>query len=298
MSALSLEGVVYRAGRTDILQGVDLQVRDGEWHALIGPNGAGKSTIFDVISGRHRAQSGRVVFDGHELGGLPPHVIRRRGLSRAFQMSSLFDGLSVAENLRIATLGAAHAHGGSDTLWQRLATRVDLAGETARLLDVIGLATYRDRCAAALAYAQRRLLELAIAFAGTPTLVLLDEPTAGMTRDEARHTIEMLRILARGKTLLIVEHDMSVVFELAHRISVLSQGIVIATGSPDEVRANDTVHRVYAGAFDDKPGDASGLASVSRSSAVSDRAADRLYVDASKRGSGERTVRSSSGDRS
>lgn len=253
MSALSLEGVAYRAGRTDILQGVDLHVRDGEWHALIGPNGAGKSTVFDVISGRYRPMSGRVVFDGHNVSGLPPHAIRRRGLSRAFQMSSLFDGMSVAENLRIATLGAAQEHGGSDTLWQRLSTRVDLAGEAARLLDAIGLTAQRDSCAAALPYAQRRLLELGIAFAGGPSFVLLDEPTAGMTRDEARHTIEMLRVLARGKTLLIVEHDMSVVFELAHRISVISQGLVIASGTPDEIRGNEHVHRVYAGAFDDEP---------------------------------------------
>src|SRR5580692_10196899 len=149
MSALSLEGVAYRAGRTEILQGVDLDVHDGEWHVLIGPNGAGKSTVFDVISGRQHAQGGRIVFDGRDLRGLPPHAIRRRGLSRAFQMSALFDGLSVAQNLRIATLGAAHAHGGSDTLWQRLTTRVDLAGETARLLDAIGLAPQGDVRAAA-----------------------------------------------------------------------------------------------------------------------------------------------------
>lgn len=250
MSALNLEGVAYRAGRTDILQGLDLRVEDGEWHALIGPNGAGKSTVFDVISGRQRAHAGRILLDRHELRGLPPHVIRRLGISRAFQMSSLFDGLSVAENLRVAALGAAHAHGGSDTLWQRLSTRVDLAGEAVRLLDVIGLGAQRDVVVAALPYAQRRLLELGIAFAGSPTCVLLDEPTAGMTRDEARHTIEMLRTLARGKTLLVVEHDMSVVFELAHRISVLSQGVVIASDTPDAIRANPHVHRVYAGAFD------------------------------------------------
>ncbi|RKP49738.1 ABC transporter ATP-binding protein [Pararobbsia silviterrae] len=253
MSVLTLEGVGYRAGRTEILQGVDLDVRDGEWHVLIGPNGAGKSTVFDVISGRQHAQTGRIVFDGHELRGLPPHAIRRRGLARAFQMSSLFDGLSVAQNLRIAALGAAHAHGGSDTLWQRVANRVDLAGETARLLDAIGLAAEREVRAAALPYAQRRLLELGIAFAGAPSLVLLDEPTAGMTRDEARHTVEMLRALAHETTLLIVEHDMSVVFEVAHRISVLAQGTVIATGAPDAIRANPHVHRVYAGAFDEAP---------------------------------------------
>lgn len=251
MSALSLEGVAYRAGRTPILQGIDLDVRDGEWHALIGPNGAGKSTVFDVISGRYRAQAGRIRLDGRDVRGLAPHAIRRRGLSRAFQMSSLFDGLSVAENLRIATLGAAHAHGGSDTLWQRLATRVDLASEATRLVEAIGLGPQRDVCAAALPYAQRRLLELGIAFAGAPQIVLLDEPTAGMTRDEARHTVEMLRSLARGKTLLIVEHDMSVVFEVAHRISVLAQGMVIASDTPEAIRANEHVHRVYAGAFDD-----------------------------------------------
>jgi branched-chain amino acid transport system ATP-binding protein len=251
MPALNLERVAYRADRTDILQGVDLVVRDGECHALIGPNGAGKSTVFDVISGRFRAQSGRILLDGHDIRGLAPHMIRRRGLSRAFQTSSLFDGLSVAENLRIAALGASRAHGGSDTLWQRLSTRADLAGEAARLLDAIGLAAHRDLCAAALPYAQRRLLELGVAFAGSPSIVLLDEPTAGMTHDEARHTIELLRTLASGCTLLIVEHDMSVVFELAQRISVLSLGEVIATGTPEAIRADENVHRVYAGAFDE-----------------------------------------------
>jgi branched-chain amino acid transport system ATP-binding protein len=246
---LELENVVYRAGATEILSGVDLRIGPGELHALIGPNGAGKSTVFDVISGRLRPQSGRVLFNDRDIRGLPPHAIRRRGVSRAFQLTALFDGLSIADNLRIAALGAHATRFSSDTPWRRLHSRVDLANEADRLLDMLGLGARRDDRVDALPYAQRRLLELGLAFAGEPSLVLLDEPTAGMSRDEARRTVALLRTLGEGRTLLIVEHDMSVVFELAHHISVLAQGIVIASGEPEDIRNDAGVRRVYAGAF-------------------------------------------------
>jgi branched-chain amino acid transport system ATP-binding protein len=246
---LELENVVYRAGATDILTGVDLRVGPGQSHALIGPNGAGKSTLFDVISGRRRPQSGRVLFNDRDIGGLPPHAIRRRGVSRAFQLSTLFDGLSVFDNLRIAALGAHAVSQSSDSPWRRLRSRGDLVHEADRLLGLLGLAARRDDRVDALPYAQRRLLELGLAFAGDPSLVLLDEPTAGMSRDEARHVVALLRTLGAGKTLLIVEHDMSVVFELAHHISVLAQGAVIASGEPQVIRNDAGVQRVYAGAF-------------------------------------------------
>jgi branched-chain amino acid transport system ATP-binding protein len=246
---LQLENVVYRAGATEILSGVDLRIGPGELHALIGPNGAGKSTVFDVISGRLRPQSGRVLFNDRDIRGLPPHAIRRRGVSRAFQLTALFDGLSIADNLRIAALGAHATRFSSDTPWRRLRSRVDLAGEADRLLDMLGLGARRDDRVEALPYAQRRLLELGLAFAGEPSLVLLDEPTAGMSRDEARRTVALLRTLGAGRTLLIVEHDMSVVFELAQHISVLAQGVVIASGEPEDIRNDVGVRRVYAGAF-------------------------------------------------
>ncbi|CAB3791518.1 ABC transporter ATP-binding protein [Pararobbsia alpina] len=246
---LELEHVIYRAGATEILAGVDLRIGRGETHALIGPNGAGKSTVFDVISGRRRPQSGRVLFNDRDIRGLPPHAIRRRGVSRAFQLSALFDGMSVAENLRVAALGAHATRFSSDTPWRRLHARADLGGESDRLLDMLGLGARRDDRVDSLPYAQRRLLELGLAFAGDPSLVLLDEPTAGMSRDEARHTVALLRTLGAGKTLLIVEHDMSVVFELAHHISVLAQGAVIASGEPPVIRNDAGVRRVYAGAF-------------------------------------------------
>ncbi len=247
---LELDQVAYRAGKTEILSGVDLQVRTGEWHALIGPNGAGKSTVFDVISGRHRAQGGRILFNGRDIRRVAPHVIRRRGLSRAFQLSTLFDGLSVVDNLRVAALGASTLRRVSDTPWRRLGSRTDLTTEAERLLVLLGLAARRDERVASLPYAQRRLLELGLAFAGDPSLILLDEPTAGMTQDEARRTIALLRTLALGKTVLIVEHDMHVVFELAEHISVLAQGVVIASGAPQAIRSDREVQRVYAGAFE------------------------------------------------
>jgi branched-chain amino acid transport system ATP-binding protein len=246
---LQLENVVYRAGATGILAGVDLRIGRGEWHALIGPNGAGKSTVFDVISGRLRAQSGRVLFNDRDIRGLPPHRIRRQGVSRAFQMTALFDGLSVADNLRIAALGAHATRFASDTPWRALRSRADLTNEAVRLLEMLGLGAQRDERVDALPYAQRRLLELGIAFAGEPELVLLDEPTAGMNPGEARQTVALLRTLGAGRTLLIVEHDMSVVFELAQRISVLAQGTVIASGAPQAIRDDAEVRRVYAGAF-------------------------------------------------
>ncbi|MEJ0003839.1 MAG: ABC transporter ATP-binding protein [Pararobbsia sp.] len=248
-SILELDQVVYRVGATTILSGVDLRIRTGEWHALIGPNGAGKSTVFDVISGRVRPQAGQVRFGGHDIRGLAPHVIRRKGLSRAFQLSTLFDDLSVADNLRIGALGAGSARRPSDTFGQRLAVRTDLDDEAGRLLAALGLDDVREARVASLGYAQRRLLELGLAFAGEPSLVLLDEPTAGMTHGEARRTVAMLRTLAAGKSLLIVEHDMHVVFELAEHISVLAQGVVIASGTPLAIRADREVRRVYAGAF-------------------------------------------------
>ena len=247
---LELDEVTYCAGKTEILSGVNLRVQSGEWHALIGPNGAGKSTVFDVISGRYRAQTGRVMFNGRDIRGVPPHMIRRRGLSRAFQLSTLFDGLSVVDNLRIAAFGAHVMRQASDTLWRRLGSRADVTGEAERLLALLGLTARRDERVASLAYAQRRLLELGLAFAGDPRLVLLDEPTAGMTHDEARRTITLLRTLALGKTVLIVEHDMHVVFELAEHISVLAQGVVIASGEPQAIRSDREVQRVYAGAFE------------------------------------------------
>jgi branched-chain amino acid transport system ATP-binding protein len=246
---LELEKVAYRAGATEILAGVDLRIGSGEVHALIGPNGAGKSTVFDVISGRRRPQSGRVLFNDRDIRGLAPHAIRRQGVSRAFQLSALFDGMSVADNLRIAALGAHTTRFSSDTPWRRLRSRADLGSEAGRLLEVLGLGACRNERVDSLPYAQRRLLELGLAFAGDPSLVLLDEPTAGMTRDEAQRTVALLRILGAGRTLLIVEHDMSVVFELAHSISVLAQGVVIASGVPHAIRADAGVRRVYAGAF-------------------------------------------------
>ena len=234
---LEVRGLVKSFGRAAIIRGAELQVKDGERHALIGPNGAGKSTLFHLISGLIAADSGSIVFGGQEIA--------RRGLARSFQINNLFANLSAFENIRMATLWSQGLHLGS--LW-RLASRVRSINERAsQVLEQLHLSHARDLLVGTLSYAEQRALEIGMAIAGDARLILLDEPTAGMSRSETERMLELIRTVTVGRSLLVIEHDMQIVFNLAERISVLVYGQVIASGTPEAVRADARVQEAYLG---------------------------------------------------
>ncbi|MDE2081419.1 MAG: ABC transporter ATP-binding protein [Burkholderiales bacterium] len=242
--ALELRGVHKRFGRTEIIRGVDLGVRAGERVAVIGPNGAGKSTLFNLISGRFASSSGDILLHGHKIDGLTPYQINRRGLARSFQVSNLFTRLSVFENLRCAVLWSL---GYRYAFWKFLADAQDANARAEAVMAMIKLDRRRDVLAMSLTYAEQRALEIGITIAGGASVVLLDEPTAGMSRSETARFVELIREVTVGKTLLTVEHDMGVVFGLADKIAVLVYGEVIAFDTPDKVRADARVKEAYLG---------------------------------------------------
>ena len=246
MSALSLElRQVHKSfGRTPIINGVDLAIAKGERHAIIGPNGAGKSTLFNLISGRFPPSSGQILLDGEEITGLDAQDINRRGLARSFQITNIFPRLSVYENVRCALLWS---RGYRYSFWQRVGALEDVRARADEIVGKIGLTARRDRPAGVLSYAEQRALEIGITIAGGAGVILLDEPTAGMSRSETRDAVELIRNVTQGKTLVMVEHDMGVVFGLADRISVLVYGRVLAAGTPDEIRGNAAVREAYLG---------------------------------------------------
>lgn len=242
--AIELSGVRKDFGRTPIIRGVDLAIPAGERHAIIGPNGAGKSTLFNLVSGRHPVSAGSIRLNGTDLAGLPAYRINRLGLSRSFQITNLFHRLSVFENLRCAVLWSL---GYRYSFWQRLSSLRDAQEHAEAVLEDIGLKRRRDTLAGLLSYAEQRALEIGVTIAGGASVVLLDEPTAGMNRGETAQAVQLIRRVTAGKTLVMVEHDMGVVFDLADRISVLVYGQIIATGTPAEVRANPAVQEAYLG---------------------------------------------------
>ncbi len=243
-AALKLTGVRKCFGRTEVIRGVDLEVRAGERHAVIGPNGAGKSTLFNLVTGRFPLSAGSIALNGREITGLRPFEISRLGLSRSFQITNIFHRLSVFENIRCATL---YALGYRYSFWHRLSRLRDAAERATEILAQIDLQHRRDTPAGLLTYAEQRALELGITIAGGADTILLDEPTAGMSRSESDRAVELIRRVTRGRTLVVVEHDMSVVFGLADRISVLVHGEVIATGAPAAIRSNRAVREAYLG---------------------------------------------------
>ena len=246
LPALDIRGLGKHFGRTEVLRDIDLALRRGERVAVIGPNGAGKSTLFNLISGRDRPSAGQVWLQGRRIDGLPPYQISRLGLARSFQISNLFPRLSTFDNLRCAVLWSL---GYRYSLWRRLARLRDVNEQAEALLAQLRLRPRRDLPAAELSYAEQRALEIGITVAGGAGVVLLDEPTAGMNRSETAHCVELIRTLTEGRTLLLVEHDMGVVFGLADRIAVLAQGELIAFDTPDAVRADARVQQAYLGAL-------------------------------------------------
>ncbi|WP_186039694.1 ABC transporter permease subunit [Burkholderia gladioli] len=256
LAALELRGIAKRFGATRVLQGVDLRIEAGERHALIGPNGAGKSTLFELIAGGSRPTRGSIRLHGREIAGRAPYAIARRGLARGFQQTSVFERLSVLDNLRCAAMHAPVQRRGP-LRWCRDPAALD--GAARRTLEAIGLGTRGEVPAGELDYAEQRALDLGMALAGGASVFLFDEPTAGMNREQARATLALIRAATAGCTVLMIEHDIDAVFGFADRISVLVRGERIATGTPAEIRANAAVRAAYLGTDDlDNRGDRVG----------------------------------------
>ena len=242
--ALELKDLRKSFGKTEIIRGAELAVNAGERVAIIGPNGAGKSTLFNLISGRFAPTSGQVWLNGRRIDGKKPFEINRMGLSRSFQITNIFPKLSVFENLRCGVLWSL---GYKYTFFKFLADLEDANNRAEELLEMIRLDKKRDVLAMNLTYAEQRALEIGITIAGGANVILLDEPTAGMSKSETKRFIELIREITVGKTLLTVEHDMGVVFGLADKIAVVVYGEVIAFGTPEAVRANPRVQEAYLG---------------------------------------------------
>jgi branched-chain amino acid transport system ATP-binding protein len=245
--ALSLRNVTKAFGQTEIIRGVNLDIASGQRHAIIGPNGAGKTTLFNLISGRFPLSSGEIWLNDARVDRLPPHRINRMGLSRSFQITSIFHRLSVFENLRCALLWSMGYH---YSFWTPLWIQRELTERTDLMLEHLNLGPRRETAAGLLSYADQRALEIGMTIAGGASVILLDEPTAGMSNAETDNAIELIRRVSKGKTLVMVEHDMKVVFDLADVITVLVYGEVIASGPPQAVRANAAVQEAYLGALD------------------------------------------------
>lgn len=243
-SAIELKGVRKDFGKTEIIRGVDLEIRKGERHAIIGPNGAGKSTLFHLISARLPVTSGDILLNGESVVGLKPYEVNRKGLSRSFQVTNVFPRLSVFENVRCALLWS---RGYKYSFWHRLSRLKDVNRLADQVIEEIGLTRRHDAPAGVLSYADQRALEIGITVASGAEVILLDEPTAGMSRSESDKAVELIRTVTAGRTLVMVEHDMGVVFDLADRISVLVYGEIIASDEPKNIRANRVVQEAYLG---------------------------------------------------
>lgn len=242
--ALELSGLKKSFGKTEIIRGVDLAIGKNERHAIIGPNGAGKSTLFNLITGRFAQSGGTVSLHGANLAGKQPYEINRMGLSRSFQITNIFPAMTVFENVRCSLLWSM---GYKYSFWNLVARSKALTEGAEAILEQINLTERRNLSAGVLSYAEQRALEIGITIAGGADVIMLDEPTAGMSHSETDYIVELIRTVTEGKTLIMVEHDMGVVFGLADYISVLVYGEIIATGRPEEVRSNPKVQEAYLG---------------------------------------------------
>jgi branched-chain amino acid transport system ATP-binding protein len=243
-SLLEIRGLAKSFGALRASDGIDLDVREGETHAIIGPNGAGKTTLIAQLAGELRPDAGEVRFAGENITSLSASARARKGLARSFQITSIYPGFTAIENVMLAV--QAHA-GSSFRFWRPAREEPALRAPAQAILEQVGLGARADAPAANLAHGEQRSLEIAMALAANPRLMLLDEPVAGMGAEETQRMVAFLATLKGGKTIILVEHDMDAVFSLADRISVLVYGRIIATGAPREIRANPEVRRAYLG---------------------------------------------------
>jgi branched-chain amino acid transport system ATP-binding protein len=238
---LRTEGLTIRFGGLTALDTVDFEIQRGEIRAIIGPNGAGKSTFFNCLTGVLRPTSGRILFNGEEITGLSPDRISQKGIARSYQITNILPNATTLENVRIAAQSRRHA-------WNMLKHHnafADITGKAEAVLQSVGLAAKADELASNLSHGEQRNLEIGIALATEPQLLCLDEPTAGMSAAETHDTMALVRRIAKDLTILVVEHDMQVVMELCHRITVLHYGRVLAEGTPEEIQQNPKVLEVY-----------------------------------------------------
>jgi branched-chain amino acid transport system ATP-binding protein len=240
--AIEFRGVEKSFGNTEVIRGVDLAIEQGEIHAVIGPNGAGKSTLFNLITGRYHVSRGRIELNGENITNRTPYQVYRKGLSRSFQVTNIFARMTVFENVRCGVLWNL---GYRYSFWQFVNRRRDLQERTESILAQTGLTSRRHVPAGLLSYSDQRALEIAVTIAGGASVVLLDEPTSGMSGAETEKAVALIREISATRSMVIVEHDMGVVFDLADRISVLVYGKVIATGTPEEIRTNAAVQEAY-----------------------------------------------------
>lgn len=243
-TSLQLINVTKSFGAIEVIRGVNLDVLTGERHAVIGPNGAGKSTLFNLVSGLYPLSAGDIQLRGRSIAGLPPHKINRRGLARSFQITNIFHAMSVFENLRI---GVMARHGVRYGLFRPVAAMRRINDETREILALVHLEGRADQMAGDLTYSEQRALEIGMTLTTGADVILLDEPTAGMSREETARAVGLIRDVTKGKTLLMVEHDMSVVFSLCDRVSVLVYGEILATDTPERISANREVQQAYLG---------------------------------------------------
>lgn len=227
-----------------VLTGVEFKVKEKERHAVIGPNGAGKTTLFNMISGKFKPSSGAILFKGEDISGKPPHQLNRRGLARSFQITNVFQELSVFDNV----LAGVRSHYGLRYHFFKVPDHNrQICEKVEDILARVGLADVKDQPASSLSYGKQRALEIGITLSSDPELILLDEPTAGMTREETDRAIQMIDQVTLGRTLIIIEHDMEVVFSLANTISVLHYGTILVSGTPEEIRCDQRVKDAYLG---------------------------------------------------
>jgi branched-chain amino acid transport system ATP-binding protein len=244
MNTLETRGLYHDFKGLEVLFDVNLQVEEGERHAVIGPNGAGKTTLFNIMTGTYKPSKGQVFFKNKDITGYQPYKLARMGMGRSFQITSTFNRLTTFQNCRLPVLSK---RGIRFNLFRNVDRMQAITEETDDVLKRVNLQNERNYPAGLLSYGKHRSLEISMAMATDPDLVLLDEPTAGMSRDETHNAVDLIRRLTEGKTMVIIEHDMDVVFSLADRITVLHYGKILATGTPEEIKQNQEVKDAYLG---------------------------------------------------
>jgi branched-chain amino acid transport system ATP-binding protein len=246
MPILETKNLYKSFGALQAVNNVSLQMEEGSLTSVIGPNGAGKTTFFNLISGRYVPDSGAVLLRGENVAGLPPHVLVRKGMGRSFQITNIFPELTVLTNVSVALTASS---GRSFDCLHALNASRDILEEAHSIVDSVGLSEYKDYSGSALSHGDRKLLEFAMVLAMKPIIMLLDEPTAGMNQEETNNTVRLIREISRERniTVILTEHDIDLVFSISDRIAVLNQGLLIAEGTPDEIRANALVKKAYLG---------------------------------------------------